>query len=38
MLQQAALEAVRQWIYKPYIVGGKPVGFRTWVVVNMITD
>ncbi|WP_254062242.1 energy transducer TonB [Acidobacterium sp. S8] len=25
MLQQAALDAVRQWVYKPYLLNGEPV-------------
>ena len=34
MLQQAALDAVRQWRYKPYSVDGKPVEFSTRVSVT----
>jgi TonB family protein len=33
MLQQAALDAVHQWIYKPYTVNGKPVEIYTKVHV-----
>jgi len=34
MLQQAALEAVRQWQYKPYLVNNRPVEVET--AVNVI--
>lgn len=34
MLQQAALDAVKSWIYKPYILNGAPVEVRT--TVNII--
>jgi TonB family protein len=34
MLQQAALEAVKSWKYKPYLVRGKPVEVET--TVNVI--
>lgn len=33
-LRDSALEAVRQWVYKPYLVDGVPVGVDTMVVVN----
>jgi TonB family protein len=29
MLQQAALDAVRQWVYKPFQIGGEPVEVTT---------
>jgi len=29
MLQQAALDAVRKWVYKPYILDGQPVEVNT---------
>lgn len=32
-LQQSSLDAVRQWIYKPYIVNGNPVEVQTTVSV-----
>ena len=34
MLTQAALDAVRQWRYKPYILNGEPVEVETQVTVN----
>ena len=33
-LQQSALDAVRQWIYKPYLLNGDPVEVKT--TVNII--
>jgi protein TonB len=33
-LQQAALDAVRQWSYRPYELNGKPVEVETTIVVN----
>jgi protein TonB len=35
MLQQAALDAVRHWEYKPYSVNGRPVEFSTRVSITM---
>src|SRR5262249_28307649 len=34
MLTQAALDAVRQWKYRPYILNGEPVEVETTVQVN----
>jgi len=34
MLRSAALEAVRQWTYKPYVLNGTPVEVHTTVTVN----
>ena len=34
VLVQAAVEAVRQWIYKPTLLNGQPVGVLTTVDVN----
>jgi protein TonB len=34
LLTQAALDAVRQWRYKPYILNGEPVEVDTQVTVN----
>jgi protein TonB len=34
MLAPAAIEAVRQWRYKPYLLNGEPVAVETEVVVN----
>jgi TonB family protein len=34
MLQQAALDAVKQWVYKPYMVNGEPVVVMTIIDVN----
>jgi protein TonB len=33
-LQQAALDAVKQWKYRPYILNGEPVEVDTQVTVN----
>lgn len=34
ILQQSALEAVKQWRYKPYILNGEPLEVETIVIVN----
>ena len=34
MLTQSALEAVRQWKYKPYMLNGEPVEVETTIQVN----
>jgi len=34
LLDDAALEAVRNWRYQPYICGGNPVEVETMVSVN----
>lgn len=34
MLSQAAIDAVRQWRYKPYLLNGEPVEVQTQVNVN----
>ncbi|HET9181127.1 MAG TPA: energy transducer TonB [Candidatus Angelobacter sp.] len=34
MLAQAALDAVRQWRYRPYILNGQPVEVETFITVN----
>jgi len=34
LLAPAALEAVKQWHYKPYLLNGEPVEVETQVVVN----
>ncbi len=33
-LQHAAIEAVRQWTYKPYLLNGQPVAVDTSIIVN----
>ena len=33
-LQQSSLDAVRQWVYKPYLVNGNPVEVTTQITVN----
>ena len=33
-LQGAAVDAVRQWIYKPYPLNGQPVAVDTTITVN----
>lgn len=34
MLAPAAIEAVKQWKYKPYLLEGQPVAVETQIVVN----
>ncbi len=34
ILSRAALDAVRQWKYKPYYLNGEPVEIQTQIVVN----
>ena len=34
MLAPSAIEAVRQWRYKPYILNGEPVAVETQITVN----
>ena len=34
MLQQAAVDAVRQWRYRPYLLNGEPVEVETTITVN----
>jgi protein TonB len=34
MLAPAAIEAVRQWRYRPYILNGEPVEVETQITVN----
>ncbi len=36
MLVQAALDAVRQWRYRPYVLNGDPVEVETQVTVNFV--
>ena len=36
MLVQAALDAVRQWRYRPYYLNGEPVEVETHVTVNFV--
>ena len=33
-LQQSALDSVRQWVYKPYLLNGNPVDVTTKITVN----
>jgi TonB family protein len=34
MLRDAAVNAVKQWIYKPYLLNGKPVYVQTVITIN----
>ena len=34
MLQQSAMEAVRQWTYKPFLLNGQPVEVKTTITVT----
>jgi protein TonB len=38
VLARAAVEAVRQWRYKPYYLDGQPVEIQTQITVNFKTD
>jgi protein TonB len=38
MLAPAALEAVRQWRYKPYFLDGEPVEVQTQITINFKTQ
>jgi periplasmic protein TonB len=38
LLRQAALDAVKQWRYKPTILGGEPVEIETTITVNFIAN
>jgi len=38
ILAQAALEAVRQWRYRPYLLNGKAVEVETFITVNFRKD
>jgi len=33
-LSRAALQAVKQWKYKPYLLNGEPVDIQTQITVN----
>lgn len=34
LLAPAAIDAVRQWRYRPYVLNGQPVEVETWIFVN----
>jgi protein TonB len=36
LLARSALDAVRQWRYRPYILNGEPVEVETQITVNFI--
>jgi protein TonB len=38
MLQAAAIEAVKQWIYKPTLLNGQPVETDTEIQLNFVGD
>jgi protein TonB len=38
LLRQAALDAVKQWRYRPYMLNGQPVEVETAVEVNFTLD
>jgi protein TonB len=38
MLVQAAIDGVRQWRYRPYILNGEPVEVETQVTVNFLSQ
>jgi protein TonB len=37
MLTQAAMDAVRQWRYRPYELNGKPIAMKTTITINFKT-
>jgi protein TonB len=37
-LRQAALDAVKEWVYRPYLTEGSPHGFRTVVKVKFMLE
>lgn len=36
LLVKAAIDAVRQWRYRPYVLNGEPVEVETQVTVNFV--
>ena len=34
LLTRAAVEAVEQWRYRPYVLNGEPVEVETWITVS----
>jgi protein TonB len=36
MLSAAAIEAVRQWRYRPYLLNGEPIEVETEITVNFL--
>lgn len=38
LLRQAALYAVRSWVYRPYLIDGLPTGFRTEIKVRFAIE
>jgi len=38
LLSRAALEAVRQWKYRPYYLNGEPVEVETQITVNFVLE
>ncbi len=38
MLDKAALDAVSQWLFRPYILNGQPIEVETEITVNFILD
>ncbi len=37
-LRQSALDAVKVWVYRPYLIEGSPIGFRTVIRVNFTLE
>jgi protein TonB len=37
-LRQAALDAVKVWVYRPYLIQGSPFGFRTVIKVKFTLE
>lgn len=38
LLVGAAIEAIKQWRYKPYYLNGEPVQVETQIVVNFVSS
>ena len=38
MLSQAGLDAVKQWVYQPFLLNGQPVTVQTTAIVNFVLN
>ena len=38
MLAQAAADAVKQWVYQPFLLNGQPVTVQTTAIVNFVLN
>jgi protein TonB len=37
LLRNAAIQAVKQWVYKPTLLNGKPIEAETRITLNFVT-